>query len=80
MKKLCLILAMASMLGGCAGMAGVNSAGNLICDHEFEARIGLEAAQIRALSIEDEVRREAVLAAIRISLAALDACPIRGDH
>jgi hypothetical protein len=74
MKRLGLIIA-ASLLAGCAGGQGVNSAGAVVCSRQDSVRAGLIAAMVKAETIADPVKREAALGALRVSLAALDKCP-----
>lgn len=75
MKKLLLVPVLALSLSGCAGMAGLASTARTICANEESARVALFLAMQQATLIEDEARREAALAAIRVSLAAFEACP-----
>lgn len=74
--KILFVVILACCLSGCVGIgAGLQSAGNTICAHEFESRAALGLALERATTIQNHDAREAALAAIRVSLAALDACP-----
>lgn len=75
MRKL-LAIAAALALTGCAGLVeGVASAGQKLCDHEFESRAALHLALEHASEIPNAFQREAALVSIRAALAALDACP-----
>lgn len=76
MSRILFVMVLAFTLSGCASFsAGLQSAGNLVCSHEFESRAALQLALERATTIQNPDAREAALAAIRVSLAALDACP-----
>lgn len=78
MKKL-IVIALALSLTACSGLGqGIQSTGKAICEHEFETRAALGLALERATTIQNPSAREAALAAIRVSLAALDACPQGG--
>ena len=73
--RLIILAATALTLAGCAGSNARVKVVDAICNNKEAAFISLDIATVQANTIEDSVKREAALSAIRISRAALDKCP-----
>ena len=75
MLKLAMAAAAMTLLSGCATLGTIAEAGKRVCDNRESISVALNLALTQAFTIADETRRDLAEKGLRISLAALSACP-----
>lgn len=75
MKRLILVAALAATLSGCVTLGTIATAGEKVCDNRESISVALNLALTQAFTIADQTRRDLVEKGLRISMAALSACP-----